>query len=115
MAQLRAMTGPTLDEALQWKGYRVDDIYGGQIGKLDDIVEIDGEPRWLLVREGRFAGRHRHTLIPFDDATPGEGHVWVPYEREVVRSAPELKPGTRLTKRREETFSRHYQIQGSVA
>lgn len=97
-------------------GYRVDDIYGGSIGKLADIlVDVQGQPRWLLVREGRFAGRHRHTLIPFDDATAGSGHVWVPYEREVVRSAPDVKSGSQLTERDEAAFRAHYQLQGSVA
>jgi len=97
-------------------GYRVDDIYGGQIGKLADVlVDVHGQPRWLLIKEGRFGGRSRHTLIPFDDATAGSGHVWVPYEREVVRSAPDVKPGAQLTEREEAGFREHYQVQGSVA
>jgi len=97
-------------------GFRVDDIYGGSIGKLEDIlVDPHGQPRWLLVREGRFGGRHRHTLIPFEDATAGAGHVWVPYEREVVRSAPEVAAGAELTEQREANFREHYQLHGSVA
>ncbi len=44
------------------------------------------------MREGRFGGGRHHTLIPFEDATAGAGHVWVPYEREVIRSAPLVHP-----------------------
>lgn len=97
-------------------GFRVDDIYGGLIGTLEDIlVDDNGQPRWLLIREGRFGGRHRHTLIPFEDATAGAGHVWVPYEREVVRSAPDAVASAELTEKREARFRRHYWLQGSVA
>ncbi|HYU60699.1 MAG TPA: PRC-barrel domain-containing protein [Solirubrobacterales bacterium] len=116
MIEPRRARGPTLDEARGWLGFRVDDIYGGSIGKLEDIlVDTHGQPRWLLIREGRFAGRHRHTLIPFEDATAGVGHVWVPYEREVVRNAPDAAPGAQLTEQREAHFREHYQLQGSVA
>jgi hypothetical protein len=51
-------------------GYRVDDIYGGQIGKLADVlVDVHGQVRWLLILESRIGGRHRHTLIPLAAAT----------------------------------------------
>lgn len=116
MTELRgARPEPTLDEARRWTGFRVDDIYGGSIGRLENIlVDLHGQPRWLLVREGRFGG-HRHTLIPFEDATAGAGHVWVPYEREVVRSAPDAVASAQLTEEREAQFRRHYWLQGSVA
>ena len=93
-AELRGGNKPSLNEALGWIGSRVDDIYGASVGRLEDVW-IDpgtGVPRWLLIKEGRFGGRT--TLIPFEDATAGAGHVWVPYEREVVRDAPEIEPGT---------------------
>ena len=89
-AELRGGNKPGLNEALGWIGSRVDDIYGANVGRLDDVW-IDpgtGMPRWLLVKEGRFGGRT--TLIPFEDATAGAGHVWIPYERDVVRHAPEV-------------------------
>lgn len=116
MTDLPGPRRPTEDDARRWIGFRVDDLYGGTIGKLDDILtDAHGQPRWLLVREGRFGGRHRHTLIPFRDATAGTGHVWVPYEREVVRSAPEVAVDDELTEQREASVRRHYEVQGSVA
>lgn len=107
-AELRGGSKPSLNEALGWIGSRVDDIYGASVGRLEDVW-IDpgtGVPRWLLVKEGRFGGRT--TLIPFEDATAGAGHVWVPYEREVVRDAPEIEPGAPLTQHVEGALRAHY-------
>jgi len=107
-AELRGGSKPSLNEALGWIGSRVDDIYGANVGRLEDVW-IDpgtGVPRWLLVKEGRFGGRT--TLIPFEDATAGAGHVWVPYEREVVRAAPEIEPGAPLTQHVEASLRTHY-------
>jgi len=107
-AELRGGSKPSLNEALGWIGSRVDDIYGANVGRLEDVW-IDpgtGVPRWLLVKEGRFGGRT--TLIPFEDATAGAGHVWVPYERDVVRAAPEIEPGAPLTQHVEASLRSHY-------
>ncbi len=111
-AELRGGNKPGLNEALGWIGSRVDDIYGANVGRLDDVW-IDpgtGMPRWLLVKEGRFGGRT--TLIPFEDATAGAGHVWIPYEREVVRKAPEVQPGAPLTASVESALREHYRNAG---
>lgn len=107
-AELRGGTKPSLNEALGWIGSRVDDIYGTSVGRLEDVW-IDpgtGVPRWLLVKEGRFGGRT--TLVPFEDATAGAGHVWVPYERDVVREAPQIDPGAPLTQQVEAALRSHY-------
>ena len=107
-AELRGGSKPSLNEALGWIGSRVDDIYGANVGRLEDvwIDPATGVPRWLLVTEGRFGGRT--TLIPFEDATAGAGHVWVPYEREIVRAAPEIEPGAPLTHQVETSLRAHY-------
>ena len=61
----------------------------------------------LAARQGgRFGGRS--TLIPFEDATAGAGHVWIPYERDVVRDAPEVEPGAPLTQAVESALRSHY-------
>lgn len=114
-AELRGGNRPSLNEALGWIGLRVDDIYGVAIGRLEDVW-IDpgtGEPRWLLVKEGRFGGRS--TLVPFSDATAGEGSVWIPYERDVVREAPQIEPGVPLTQQVEATLRNHYAANTAAA
>jgi sporulation protein YlmC with PRC-barrel domain len=107
-AELRGGSKPSLNEVLGWIGSRVDDIYGASVGRMEDVW-IDpgtGAPRWLLVREGRFGARS--TLIPFEDATAGTEHVWVPYERDVIREAPEVQPGTPLTQELEAALRAHF-------
>lgn len=114
-AELRGGGKPSLNEALGWIGSRVDDIYGIAIGRLEDIW-IDpatGEPRWLLVKEGRFGGRS--TLVPFEDVTSGEESVWVPYERDVVREAPQVEPAVPLTQQVEATLRNHYAANAAAA
>ncbi len=114
-AALREGDKPSLNEALEWIGSRVDDIYGSPIGRLEDVW-IDpgtGEPRWLLVKEGRFGGRS--TLVPFTDVAAGEDHVWVPYDRDVVREAPQVEPGAPLTQQVEATLRNHYAANATAA
>ena len=109
------MIRPTLEEARGWMGFRVDDVYGGSIGKLEDVlVDADGRPSWLLVRERRVAGRRRRTLVPFEHATAGAGRIWVPYEREVVRTAPRVDADLQLTEQHEARFREHYRLEGSA-
>jgi len=114
-AELRDASKPNLNEALGWIGSRVDDIYGVGVGRLEDVW-IDpgtGTPRWLLVTEGGFGGRT--TLIPFEDATAGADHVWIPYERDVVREAPEVEPGAPLTQQVESALRAHYSANTAAA
>jgi hypothetical protein len=114
-AELRGGGKPSLNEALGWIGSRVDDVYGAAIGRLEDvwIDPATGEPRWLLVKEGRFGGRS--TLVPFNQATPGDGNVWIPYERSVVREAPQIEPGVPLTQQVEATLRNHYAANAAAA
>lgn len=114
-AELRGGGKPSLNEALGWIGSRVDDVFGSAIGRLEDvwIDPATGEPRWLLVKEGRFGGRS--TLVPFDQATPGDDTVWIPYERSVVREAPQIEPGVPLTQQVEATLRNHYAANTAAA
>lgn len=108
IAAERGGSKPSLNEALGWIGSRVDDIYGAAVGRLEDVW-IDpgsGVPRWLLVQKGGIGGRS--TLIPFEDANAGAGHVWIPYERDVVAEAPEVDPAAPLTQQAEAGLRRHY-------
>jgi hypothetical protein len=114
-AELGGGSRLSLDEALGWIGSRVDDLYGVGVGRLEDIW-IDpgtGIPRWLLVKEGRFDGRA--TLIPFEDAAAGAGRVWIPYEQDVIRRAPQVEPGSPLTQQLEAALRRHYAASAAAA
>ena len=99
-----------LGEALNWIGYRVDDVYGARVGVVEDIY-VDNEtdtPCWLLTKMGRFS--EVYALIPVQDAVAGAGHVWVPYEKDLVRRAPQVTGGMPVTQRTEATLCAHYGV-----
>lgn len=97
---------PDLPTARSWAGSRLDDIYGSGVGNVEDVYvdQQDFKPEWLLVHVGR--GQHR-VLVPIAEAAAGAGHVWVPYEREAIRSAPAVA-GTALTQVQELRLCEHY-------
>lgn len=76
---------PDIETVKEWIGYRVDDVYGARVGRLENIYVDDEtrEPKWLVVRLGRFNGESG--LVPIDDCVVGAGHVWVPFERAAIR------------------------------
>ena len=106
---------PELEEALGWIGSRVDDVYGATIGKLVDVLtdERTGEPRWLLLRGGRFGGHY--TVVPYEDASGGPADVWVPYDTATVRQAPTVTPSRSLDSELEGRFVAHYAAARSAA
>jgi hypothetical protein len=102
-----------LNEALAWTGFRVDDVYGARVGTVQDIY-VDQEsdtPCWMLVKMGRFSDAH--ALLPLNDAVPGTGHVWVPYEKDQIRRAPQITPGMPLAQQLELTLCVHYGVMSS--
>lgn len=113
--ELRATAAPDLGTATGWVGFRLDDLFGAQIGK---IVAIYGDvgtrrPVWLAVKRGRFGGRH--TCMPVNDVVAGAGHAWVPLERRLVRSAPEVEPEHGLTRLQEQALAEHYRFEARLA
>jgi sporulation protein YlmC with PRC-barrel domain len=98
----------SLVEARSWIGGRVVDTNGTGVGRLEDVWvdAATGDPAWLLIREGRFGGRHR--LIPFEGAVGGGGQVWVPHERGIVRSAPGVGEDGILTGELGDRLREHY-------
>jgi hypothetical protein len=102
-------TTPSADEAGGWVGFRLDEIGGAAVGKLEGVF-VDtsgGDPVWLLARMGRFG---HHTLVPGRDAVAGVGRVWVPYTRDQIRRAPKVQPMNPLTAEAERQLLDHYGI-----
>lgn len=99
----------TLDEVLSWNGFKLDDIGGATVGKIEGAYVDDpgGRPEWLLARMGRFG---HHCLVPARDAVVAAGHVWVPYSRALIRKAPKLDAGKPLECDRERELLEHYGV-----
>ena len=91
---------PGTDEALGWAGSKLDDMGGGAVGRVEGVLvdSESGEPKWLLVRMGRFG---HHTALPFSHAVAGVGRVWAPYDRDMVRQAPRVDAGKPLDREAE--------------
>ena len=102
-----------LNEALSWIGFRVDDVYGARVGTVEDVY-VDHEtdtPCWLLTKMGRFS--EVYALIPLRDTVAGSGHVWVPYEKDLIRRAPQISVGMPVTQQSEATLCAHYGVMSS--
>ena len=111
----RVHSGDMLDlnEALAWTGFRVDDVYGARVGTVQDIY-VDHEtdaPCWMLVRMGRFSDAH--ALLPIRDAVAGTGHVWIPYEKDLIRRAPQITAGMPISQELERALCVHYGVMSS--
>ena len=104
---------PDLQEALGWTGFRVDDVYGTRVGIVEDIyVDHDNDaPCWILVKMGRFSDAH--ALLPIRDVVASQGHIWIPYEKDLIRRAPQVAPGMPLSQETERELCVHYGVMSS--
>ena len=112
-AQVHSGPMPDLQEALGWSGFRVDDVYGARVGMVEDIY-VDHEtdsPCWILVKMGRFSDAH--ALLPIRDAVAGNGHVWIPYEKDLIRRAPQVAAGMPISQELERSLCVHYGVMSS--
>lgn len=109
--RLHGAVSPGLSQARGWIGKRATSALGSGVGRIEDIwVDAEtGEPAWLLIREGRFGGGD-HKLVPFAGATEGGGPIWLPFEREVIHSAPTIGTGQLLTAELAQQLNEHYGI-----
>lgn len=97
----------SLDEAKGWVGFKLDELGGQSVGRVEAVYVDDasGRPEWLLARMGRFG---HHCLVPARDAVAAGGHVWVPYARDQIRKAPRTEPSAALDCDRERSLLEHY-------
>lgn len=107
--RLHGAERPSLETARTWIGHRVTDANGSGVGRVEDVwVDAEsGDPAWLLLRVSRFSAA-RLRLVPFDDAVEGGGQVWVPYERGLIRGAPEIGAQELLTAKRIRQINAHF-------
>jgi hypothetical protein len=105
--------GPGLYEVRSWAGYRLDEIGGETVGKIEGayVDEATGRLEWLVVRLGRFG---HHALVPAREAVGGVGHVWVPYYRDAIRRSPKVDTKSPLTCERERALLAHFGTGGEV-
>jgi hypothetical protein len=105
----------TLDEALGWRGEALHDAEGQRIGTIEEVyLDADTKvPEWALVHTGRLGtGR---AFVPLRDVKVTEDGPAVPFQKGVVKDAPEVAPDGQLTKREEAELYRHYGMDASLS
>jgi hypothetical protein len=100
---------PPLKEALGWIGFRVDDMNGARVARVQAIYvdAEDDEPVWVVIKLGRFG---KLTAVPYQDCADGPGRIWVAQGRKTIRGAPPIEPGQPLTRELEMDLYDHYLI-----
>lgn len=99
---------PGSDRVRGWAGHRLDEITGRRVGRVvGALADPDGGARWLVARMGRFG---HFTLVPARDAVEGAGRVWVPYDRDRIRSAPRVEPDATPDAATERALADHYGV-----
>ncbi len=68
----------------EWIGWKVTDELGRAVGRVEGTAGSE----WLVVRDRR----GRHLLAPAHEAIGGGASVFLPYEADVISSAPRLGP-----------------------
>ena len=102
---------PDVDTVRNWQGATMVDRDGDKVGNIDAIYVDDqtGEPEWALVNTGFFGTRS--TFVPIAQASASGDQVQVPYEKQLVKDAPNMDPDGHLSEQEEQELWRHYGLE----
>src|SRR5215210_5293555 len=102
------MGAPDIDTALGWRGRTVQDRAGEKLGTLAELYLDSDEqrPAWAGVKRG-LLGRQQ-TIVPIGEIEEVDGDLRLPYDRELVDSAPDVDPDVELTAEQEQTLHEHF-------
>jgi uncharacterized protein (TIGR02271 family) len=95
----------------EWRGQELLGSDGDKIGTIEEIyVDNDTDhPEWALVKTGLFGGKG--TFVPLAQATPEDDGVRVPFEKSMVKDAPNIDPDGQLSPSEERTLYEHYSLE----
>jgi uncharacterized protein (TIGR02271 family) len=104
---------PKTEELSNWMGRQVNGRDGNKIGKIDDIYLDDrtGEPEWLAITTGLFGTRR--SFVPLADARMEGDDVMVPYDKDMVKDAPNAEHDGHLSPEEEERLYHHYGVRSA--
>ena len=102
---------PDVDTVRGWQGSTMVDRDGDRIGEIDAIYVDDqtGQPEWALVNTGLFGTKT--TFVPLAQATQTDQDVRVPYEKQLIKDAPNKDPDGHLSEQEEQELWRHYGLE----
>jgi hypothetical protein len=92
----------------QWIGRKLVGRDGTKIGRIDQIYvdENSGQPAWLTVHTGFFGART--SFVPLQGAMPEGDHLAVPYTKDEVKNAPNIRPDNGLMMTDERALAAYY-------
>ena len=96
-----------IDTVLGWRGNTVRDRDGEKITVGDVFLDgVTDRPAWIGVRTGWFGSKQSYVSLA--SARVAADEVQLPYDKELVKSAPQIDPDVSLTPEEEEALYRHY-------
>jgi uncharacterized protein (TIGR02271 family) len=105
----------SFEQLREWQGRDLCDINGEKIGSIDDFyVDTDTQrPEWIIVNTG-FLGL-RNSFVPAMQAEQRDGCLLVPYEKDMVKDAPNADADGELSDEEEVKLYDHYGLERSEA
>ncbi|RLU80411.1 photosystem reaction center subunit H [Streptomyces griseocarneus] len=91
-------------------GRRAFDRDGAKIGTVDEVYLDDatGVPEWAAVRTGLFS---RDAFVPLEPSEIVDDTLRVPYERALIKAAPDFGVGRHLSPEQELLLYHHYGLE----
>lgn len=97
--------------------HAVYDTQGNKIGDAKHIFldDVSGRPEWASVRTGMFGARE--SFVPIRDATLVEDHLEVPFDKAMVKDAPNVQvdSGGHLSAEEEHRLYEYYGVDWDTA
>jgi sporulation protein YlmC with PRC-barrel domain len=97
----------TVNEVEQWFGQKLVGSDGSSIGTIKDVYLDDAtnQPEWLVVSTGALGGV---SFVPIVEAHRDGDDVRVPYDKELVKSAPDANADGAISQDEERRLYDHY-------
>ena len=101
------MSVPDIDTALTWRGRKVRDEDGDELGRLSELY-LDGEsrPAWASVKRGLLGGNE--TIVPLAGVEEVDGDLRLPHHRQTFDTAPDVDPDIELSEEQETVLVDHW-------
>src|SRR3712207_1853255 len=102
---------PTIQDVQTWQGQTLYDNDNDKIGEIVDIYldRQSGEPEWLAVKTGLFGSNL--SFVPLREASGSGDGVRVPYEKALVKDAPNVQADGELSPEEEQRLYQHYSLE----
>ncbi|WUT67353.1 PRC-barrel domain-containing protein [Streptomyces sp. NBC_00670] len=94
-------------------GRKAFDRKGAKIGTIDEVYLDDatGLPEWAAIRTGLFS---RDAFVPLGPSALEDGTLRVPFERALIRDAPDFGVGRHLSPEQELQLYHHYGLDAAA-